>query len=523
MSKHRILFYAVKDNTTNEDNSMNIYERVSIAYLASHLVNNGHEVFIEERDIEKVKYEEMEGFNPDIICLAMNVDQTALKWVKSKKPKVIVCMGTGENDIVDGAEHLKGWPLVDFNIAGEAEAAWIKLLEAIDSGRGFDDIPGLAFRKGEEVIQNPGICEFDINELPRPYLPFSTPVAHVLTSRGCIGNCSFCGTRKVHPKWKARSIKSVVDELEYLIDNGVKKIQFADKSFESDYQCKRISELCKAIIERKLPILYSANFRPDFHKKATPEVMNLLVRSGLYSAFIGAEAGNQEDLDLYHKGCTVEDTIKTIKLFESYGVHVNIGFIMFNPFTTIEKLKKNISFLEDIGRIDFGKLVRTYIAVKGRGLFSEIVAADLYDSEKNIINYKNKSIYQLYEFVHCFIKGCLNENDAKKRYITAESVRHDFIYYLNTEIRIGRQKYIEVIQDYYKKTEPYVMTIKVILANWFNKLLEINEQGFDRDKSLEMSCVALRSELILDIAKRLETENEKLIKVLQELDNQQVA
>lgn len=519
MSK-RILFTAVAADRKFGKTSVKIYEMADIFYLSAYLKSLGHETMVYDKDISEVDFQELDAFSPDIVCLNVESGKIFTEWIEKRKPGIIACQGAGTFSPAYCKLCLESNPELDLILSGgNVEPAWVKLLECLNTGAGLEDIKGLAYRKGGKVVYNPGMYEFDINDLKVP--DHKPDMAYVITSRGCVGNCSFCDSRSVYPKWIGRSVKSVADELEALVGQGIRKIRFADRTFGSP-NCKRISVLCQAIIDRQIPILYGGNFRPDFSRFATPEVMRLLAQSGLYKAYIGLEAGNQADLDLYHKRCTVEESIKTVRLFESYGIHVEYGFINFNSLTTLDKLRQNIDFLEELGLTNFEALKTQYLPMMGSRLTKTIEDAGLYSKEKGS-SYQNESVKEVLLIVQAYFAVLEQENGPKAKFETAAAWRNMYHCSVNSFGRNKMYQHYNAVYEYLKRTEPAIKCIGILLSTWFRKLLDLAEQGFDQDKAFNICISSLSPDYISVFSDFLEKERQKLKNTLKEIDKGQVA
>ena len=128
---------------------------------------------------------------------------------------------------------------------------------------------------------------------------------------------------------------------------GIDTFYFTDGSFEDpDSRCERIASIAQGIIDRKLNVYYMALFRADFCRKATPELMRLLTKSGLFTAFVGVESANEPDLRLYGKRARLSDCMDVIDLFKPYNIGLQIGFIVYNPYSTRDSMIANIDYMQ---------------------------------------------------------------------------------------------------------------------------------------------------------------------------------
>ncbi len=122
---------------------------------------------------------------------------------------------------------LDAFPSLDYGIAGEGEVSLFALLDRLEQGAPVGDVAGLAYRAGARVVANPRAPYIDdLDSLPAPawdLLPdfphrfqpslFSyprTPVATLITSRGCPFTCAFCDRSTSGRKGRLHGVETVV-------------------------------------------------------------------------------------------------------------------------------------------------------------------------------------------------------------------------------------------------------------------------------------------------------------------------
>jgi radical SAM superfamily enzyme YgiQ (UPF0313 family) len=72
------------------------------------------------------------------------------------------------------------------------------------------------------------------------------------------------------------------------------------------------------------------------------------MEAGLDAVFIGLESGCQSQLDRFTKGTTVEQNRKAIEIVRELGLKMDVGFIMFDPYVTVEELEQNMRFIREL-------------------------------------------------------------------------------------------------------------------------------------------------------------------------------
>ena len=354
-------------------------EHVGIGYLSAYLRKYNHSVKvfeIKEQDIpDESKYIPMlcdyEFIGFTTTCVTMKNVIRLVDTVKRHYPDSYIACG-GHMATFSGKELLERYSKIDFAIQGEGEVTFLELVQALEAKKELSDVLGIVYRFKNKIIENPSRPLIDdLNMLPFPdrdqfeqhdgkfqYIRLST-------SRGCLGNCGFCssfaGRHQKGPRWRGRSPKNVVDEIEMLVKKyDFHTYDFVDSTFEDPgHKGKmRIKEIAKEIINRKLDIFYNCCFRAENWSEKDHDLLKLLVDSGLEKVNIGFESGNARGLKILNKRATVEDNWRTIETLRQFPfIYITFGFIMLHPYSTLQDIRDNAKFLHDTG---MGQVIRHY-------------------------------------------------------------------------------------------------------------------------------------------------------------------
>jgi radical SAM superfamily enzyme YgiQ (UPF0313 family) len=68
---------------------------------------------------------------------------------------------------------------------------------------------------------------------------------------------------------------------------------------------------------------------------------------GFKRLVFGIEDVNPEVLRLFRKGESIDTIKKSIAILREVGIDLDSGFMIFNPYTTLQTLKQDIAFLEE--------------------------------------------------------------------------------------------------------------------------------------------------------------------------------
>jgi len=254
----------------------------------------------------------------------------------------------------------------DYVISGEAEAALPMLVEALNGSRPLADVPGLTWRDGGTVRRNPAGCHVaDLDALPFPDFSLLTMSRHrrmgsfllggsiipVQTSRGCPFDCSFCSvTGMFGRRYRFRSPQSVIAELRRY-DPKRNFIFFYDDNFAANP--RRARELCQAMIDEGFHFKWSTQVRTDVARD--PELLDLMVKAGCQTLFIGFESVDPAALAEMRKGQDVEDMRFAISELRGRGIHVHGMFVFGFDADTPATVSATVDFAirERIGSAQF--------------------------------------------------------------------------------------------------------------------------------------------------------------------------
>lgn len=334
-------------------------ECLGLEYLASETRTNGHEAILIDGWMNGMSILELANeimrIYPDVVGISPSMDS-----IENSKTLTELLRDSGfRGQIVMGGIYasfeaksiiteLKN--KIDAVITGEADVSFQNFL---DTGS-VQGVPGAVYLKDDSIIEEPRPCGIDdLDNLPFPardslskVIELKTP-SHVMGSRGCYGNCSFCSVAcfqkfSSDKRWRARSAKSIVSELKELSNKGETMIKFIDDNWFGGANKSREFEIAKMIREEKLNIRFRLSLRVN---DVSEELIRELKKSGLFAVSLGVESFVQRKLNDYNKGTTVSQNIKALEILENNKVFVQMGHIMFDPFITIPEIEEELKYL----------------------------------------------------------------------------------------------------------------------------------------------------------------------------------
>jgi anaerobic magnesium-protoporphyrin IX monomethyl ester cyclase len=259
-------------------------------------------------------------------------------------------------------ETLDAIPALDSVVCFEGELTTLELLKHLDQADRWAIIEGLAFRRDGEVVVNPARpLVADLNTLSPPIrsaprtMSRGIRVASLLASRGCLYNCSFCSVRQFYggPRGSLRRVRApeaVASEMKTLYErDGVRFFIFQDDDFAARSRKQRewVESFLEALDGKELAdrIAWKISCRVDDVER---ELFARCRDHGLIAVYLGVESGNTIGLRIMNKLVTVKQNLAAINTLKGLDIAFDIGFMLFDPDSTFETIKKNIAFLRQV-------------------------------------------------------------------------------------------------------------------------------------------------------------------------------
>ena len=259
-------------------------------------------------------------------------------------------------------EVLKHFPELDSVVRFEGEETIVDLVDRLLSNRDWRETPGLAFLKDGQVAESePRALVEDLDSLPYPYRPFEPeqiggfPTLPLLASRGCARRCSFCSIHTFYRTAPGKVVRvrkpaKVVEEMLYLLqDYGVRIILFQDDDFPIWGPAGRrwADELVGRMYDAGLVdrMIWKISCRAEYVEY---ELFKKLRDAGLFLVYMGLESGNEQGLKVLNKQMSVEQNLAAVRTLKELELNVSYGFMLFDPSSTFESVRENLTFLKNV-------------------------------------------------------------------------------------------------------------------------------------------------------------------------------
>jgi radical SAM superfamily enzyme YgiQ (UPF0313 family) len=345
------------------------YPPLGLGYIAAILEKEGYNVKVIDlidtsfEDAEKI----IEKEKPSVVGISCNL--TDFRWgafklaqfAKRIDPNIIVVMG-GSHATHMYKQILDNFP-VDFIVRFEGELTFLSLIKTLETKSCLREVQGIVFREGKIVVKTedrPPIA--DLDSLPFPayhffefgkYVHYSSPIkfkghkvsdlksSNMITSRGCPYNCYYCSISTFWRGCRFRSVTNVIDEMELLYkEYGVTHFNFFDDVFTLDK--KRVEEMCREILRRKLDVCWECVTRVDF---VSAELLSWMKKAGCLSISYGVESGSLAVLKGVGKRQTRSQIVKAFKMTHEMDILAYILLMIGNPNESSQSIDETIELL----------------------------------------------------------------------------------------------------------------------------------------------------------------------------------
>ena len=265
-------------------------------------------------------------------------------------------------------------PYVDYAVRGQGEATFAQLLQAISAGdrTALDAIDGITWKRGDEIVVNqdrllsdpraPGLLPYERLGDPRAYLArtfLGQRTAAYQAALGCRFRCTFCGvagmfhgaTRLPAPVRLERDLMWLKGQL------GADSIQYFDHNF-FDREADMIP-LLQVLARVQMPWWCYA--RADALLGLSDSSWDLVRKSRLRMAYIGAESPNDALLKSIRKGTRSDQTMAVAELCRRHGVIPELSFMVAPPDDPEGETERTFEFIRELKRVNPWAEIIVYI------------------------------------------------------------------------------------------------------------------------------------------------------------------
>jgi radical SAM superfamily enzyme YgiQ (UPF0313 family) len=153
------------------------------------------------------------------------------------------------------------------------------------------------------------------------------PGANVISSRGCVYQCSYCDRSVFGKGFRFNSPEYTAGLVSHLAkDFGVRHVNFYDDLFTLDRE--RVAKLCGLLSQARPAVSFNCIVRLGH---VDDDLIRLLKQAGCFMVNVGIESGDQAILDRHKSGLTLDVVRRDIDKLTRGGLYVKGLFMMGFP------------------------------------------------------------------------------------------------------------------------------------------------------------------------------------------------
>jgi len=315
-------------------------------------------------------------FGLSTICGSYPLTLRLAQEIRRTNPEAKIILGGPQASVVDVAT-LKAFPCVDVIVRGEADDTFPRLLELLESGD-WERIPGITFRRDDEVIRNPNapVVE-DLDRLPLPAFDLDQKLrerggVHLEIGRGCPFACTFCSTNDFFRRnFRLKSPSTMIADIASLKkEYGIEYFSLVHDMYTIDR--KKVVAFCEAILASGKKFTWGCSARTDC---IDDELLELMARAGCTGIFFGIETGSQRLQHVINKKLDLTEAVQRIASADRNGIKTTVALIAGFPEETRDDLRDTLHFFIDSLRFDH--------AEPQCSLLAPLAATPVYDQHKH--------------------------------------------------------------------------------------------------------------------------------------------
>lgn len=250
----------------------------------------------------------------------------------------------------------------DLILQGEGEQRVVEVAQAVAGGKPFHHLAGASYLT-HDADGTIDVCHTDpapplaIDGLPVPsFERFGVDEwIPVLSSRGCIRNCSFCTEKSFWIRYRVRPVDRMLDEIEHHIQTlKTHRFEINDDLFNGNPRW--LHRFCAGIQQRRLDIRWTCFMEPY---RLTHTLLDEVAAAGCVLIKYGVQHFDPEMLRRMGRGDEITSVTDTLRYTASLGIRVHFDLVPGHPLETEQHHATNLRVLPQV--LDENELLQVNI------------------------------------------------------------------------------------------------------------------------------------------------------------------
>ena len=258
-------------------------------------------------------------------------------------------------------ETLTRIPEVDYVASGDSTPVAVELIQALKNDGTLETITGLSYRNGDSMIvgqkRKPAKLDeviYTDNEFFKPTYSIDRPMPlweedesklcyPIMTSVSCSNNCSYCHLQTV--PYRNLSVEKTIENIEKLVtEQNKKNFLLVDASLACNE--KRLQEICRGIISRKLDIQWACEIAPT----VVPETLELMAKAGCVSIHFALETGSKRVQEIMRPRSTLSQTKEVGRKCAELGIRFAYFSLVSFPTEEMSDVWETVEALRELAK-----------------------------------------------------------------------------------------------------------------------------------------------------------------------------
>ncbi|HKU76950.1 MAG TPA: radical SAM protein [Pyrinomonadaceae bacterium] len=289
------------------------------------------------------------------ICSSYPLTLRLAQEIRRLNPHARIILGGPQASVVDVAT-MHAFPCIDIIVRGEADDTFPALLHLLDNQLPeWEKLPGITFRRDDEVIRNPNAPVFEnLDRLPLPAFDLDLRIrdrggVHLEIGRGCPFACTFCSTNDFFRRnFRLKSPATMVRDIASLQKKyGLNYFSLVHDMYTIDR--KKVVAFCEEILASGEKFTWGCSARTDC---IDDDLLQLMASAGCTGIFFGIETGSQRLQHVINKKLDLDEARHHIEAADRNGIQTTVALIAGFPEETPDDLRDTLHFFIDSLRFD---------------------------------------------------------------------------------------------------------------------------------------------------------------------------
>jgi radical SAM superfamily enzyme YgiQ (UPF0313 family) len=329
---------------------------------------------------ENLKPQSFNVFGFSSICSSYPLTLRLAAEIKRLNPGARVILGGPQASVVD-VSTMRAFTYIDFVVRGEADETLPTLLNCLSSRDGDESwsrIPGITFRRDDEVVRNPNAnVVHDLDRLPLAAFDLDREIknrwgVHLEIGRGCPFACTFCSTNDFFRRnFRLKSPRKMLEQMRRIHQEyGLSYFSLVHDMYTVDR--KKVVAFCEALLQSGAGFTWGCSARTDC---IDDDLIGLMARAGCRGIFFGIETGSKRLQYAINKRLDLLEAKKRIECADGHGIDIAVALITGFPDECRDDLRDTVHFFVDSLRYEH--------AEPQLSLLAPLAATPIYEQHKD--------------------------------------------------------------------------------------------------------------------------------------------